>query len=106
MHQNTEIQTRDLSPFRTRTTGQTSGYGSIQHHGKNYLIIPADEYHNSRANRQWLFGLGVAGILSAGMVTAAVIMRPETVVTEKPIIIERQIAVPTKDHCVAFCGNN
>lgn len=106
MHQVKDIQTIAPAPFRTGARTATPGSYSIQHQGKNYLVIPADEYNNSRINRQWLLGLGVAGILSAGMVTAAVIMRPETIVTEKPVIIERQIAVPTKDNCIAFCGNN
>ena len=106
MHQNTQIKQVDMLPFRPRSTSDKGQYGSIQHQGKSYLVIPADEYHNRRVNRQWLLGLGVAGILSAGMVTAAVIMRPETIVTEKPVIVERQVAVPTKGNCIAFCGNN
>ena len=108
MHQVKDIQTVSMHPFRTGAAPSRSGSYSIQHQGKDYLVIPADEYHNRRINRQWLLGLGIAGILSAGMVTTAVIMRPETIVTvtEKPVIVERQVIVPTKDRCIAFCGNN
>ncbi|MBW4418329.1 MAG: hypothetical protein KME13_03775 [Myxacorys californica WJT36-NPBG1] len=86
-------------------TARPHDFPTYNHAGKDYHVIPTEVFNRMQAekiDRTWL-AVGVGGLLIAGVtaIISSKIAAPAPTVVEKPMVVERQIVVPTQ--CLAFC---
>ncbi|MBE9182886.1 hypothetical protein IQ268_30585 [Oculatella sp. LEGE 06141] len=97
---NRAIQLPITPQFQQRPSSQWQ----IMHQGKNYVVLPADEYQTQRSNQMgWLMMAACGGATAATV--ALIFFAPslaapqaavEPVVIEKPVLIDR--------NCIAWCS--
>ena len=87
-----------FSGFSDRQT-----YPIVTANGRQFVVVPLEDYRNLKANKSGWFLLAGLGGASVIALLIALIYRPnpQPMVIEKPVVVEKQ--VPVYKNCLLVC---
>jgi hypothetical protein len=93
----------DAVPIDFPTVSNRQTYPIVTAHGRQFVVMPVEDYRNLKSNKTGWFVLAGAGGLGVVALVITLLYRPnpQPMVIEKPVIVERQ--VPVNKNCLLFC---